>query len=72
MPTRNQLDRARQLIENEGESVVYREVQWWYLRKWYVWTRDAVRLLEREGKLVRWSEKTPRLVRLVEEGSDAL
>lgn len=65
MPIRNQLDRARQLIENEGDSVIYRGEQWFYLRRYYAWTQDAVRLLEREGKLVRWSEKTPRLVKLV-------
>ena len=65
MPKGNQLLRARQLIENEGEAVTYHGVKWFYFRKYYGWTQKAVRLLEREGKLVRWSKKTPRLVRFV-------
>ena len=66
MPKGNQLLRARQLIENEGDPVMYHGEKWWYLRNYSGWTQKAVRLLEREGKLVRWSKNTPRLVRFVE------
>lgn len=66
MSLSSRLARARQLIENEGEAVTYHGVKWFYLRKYYGWTQNAVRVLEREGKLVRWSKKTPRLVRMVD------
>lgn len=66
MDDAREIRRACRLIENEGESVVYRGEQWWYLRRYYAWTRDAVRLLESKGKLIRWSRKTPNLVRVLE------
>ena len=60
-------NRARIAIEYNGESVIYRGVQWWYLRTPLYFVERAAKRLEEAGKLVRWSEKTPRLVRLVED-----
>jgi hypothetical protein len=62
-----QLERARTLIENEGDPVVYCGEKWWYLRQMVGAVKRAVELLEKNKLLVRWSEKSRDVVRFVEE-----
>jgi hypothetical protein len=65
MGKETQLKRARRLIEVEGDSVIYRGEQWLYLRDNHEYVVRAAALLEKAGKLVRWSEKHPTVVRLL-------
>jgi hypothetical protein len=58
--------RARTLIENEGDPVVYRGEKWWYLRQMVGAVKRAVDLLEKDKLIVRWSKKTKDVVRFVE------
>ena len=63
-----QLERARTLILNEGDPVVYRGVKWYYLRRMKGAVLRGVELLEKKKQLVRWSEKTPSVVRFLDGG----
>jgi len=65
MGKETEFKRARTLILNEGERVNYEGTDWLYLHKMGGAVTRAVALLERHRKLVRWSKKTPNLVRLV-------
>ena len=66
MGKESQLRRARTLVENEGDPVVYRGVRWLYIRRMEGAVKRAVRLLEAAGELKRWSEKTRDVIRFVE------
>ena len=61
-----ELRRARTLIENEGDPVVYKGVRWYYLRGMKGAVKRAAELLEKNKLLVRWSEKSRDVVRFVE------
>jgi hypothetical protein len=58
--------RARRLIENVGDPVVYRNVKWYYLRSMTEAVKRAVKLLEEARELKRWSEKTRDVIRFIE------
>jgi hypothetical protein len=60
-----QLERARTLILNEGDRVRYKGVDWYYLRQMGGAVGRAVKLLEKNKQLVRWSQQTPDVVRFV-------
>jgi len=59
------LEKAQEVIEWEDDPVVYHGQKWYWFQKWTPSRRRAAEMLEDAGKLVRWSEKTPELVRLV-------
>ena len=59
--------RARTLLLNEGQRVNYKGADWLYLHEMGGAAARAVAFLERHQKLVRWSKKTPGLVRLLGE-----
>lgn len=60
-----EMARARTLIVNEGDRVTYKGTDWFYLHpnEMESVVSRAVALLEKHRKLVRWSKKTPGLVR---------
>ena len=64
MGIENQLNRARALIENEGDPVTYHGVHWFYLRKKTTAVKRALVILEEAGMVERWSSVSPDLVRL--------
>ena len=59
------LEQAQEVVEWEGDPVVYHGEKWYWFRKWTPSRKRAAEMLEDAGKLVRWSEKTTELVRLV-------
>ena len=61
-----ELRRARTLIENEGDPVVYHGLKWYHLRKMEGAVKRAVDLLEKDKLIVRWSKKTKDVVRFVD------
>jgi hypothetical protein len=59
------LEKAQALIEWQGEPVIYHGQKWYWFQRWSPSRRRAVEVLEDAGRLVRWSDKTTGLVRLV-------
>lgn len=59
------LEKAQSLVEWQGEPVIYHGQKWYWFQRWSPSRRRAVEMLEDAGRLVRWSDKTTGLVRLV-------